>query len=163
MVEIVVAHTANRVIGRDGALPWRLPSDMRHFRELTVGHAVLMGRRTFQSLPERFRPLPERRNLVLSHDHAFAPRGAEVFHSLEEALDSCRGECMVIGGEVTYRETLALCRRVHATEIDVEIEGDAWFPELDAAQWSRTERSEALHENDLSFTFNTYERTGPSL
>lgn len=163
MVEIVVAHTANRVIGREGGLPWRLPSDMRHFRELTLGHAVLMGRRTFQSLPERFRPLPERRNLVLSHDPAFAARGAEAFHSLQDAIEACGGECMVIGGEVTYRETLPLCRLVHATEIDVEMDGDAFFPELAAGEWRRVERSRPLRENELSFTFNTYERTSPSL
>lgn len=158
-----MAHTANRVIGLDGALPWRLPSDMRHFRELTVGHAVLMGRRTFQSLPERFRPLPERRNLVLSHDSAFAVQGAETFTCLQEALDACGGECMVIGGEVTYRETLPLCRVVHATEIDVEMQGDAFFPELAAGEWRCVERSEPIRENDLSFTFKTYERTSPSL
>jgi dihydrofolate reductase len=163
LVEIVVAHTANRVIGRDGALPWRLPADMRHFRELTVGHTVLMGRRTFQSLPNRFRPLPDRRNLVLSHDPSFAPAGAEAFHSLQDALEACAGGCMVIGGEVTYRETLPLCGRVHATEIDVEMEGDAWFPELPASEWQRVERSEVLQENGLSFTFDTYERATPSL
>jgi dihydrofolate reductase len=158
MIEIVVAHARNRVIGRQGSLPWRLPRDMRHFRELTTGGTVLMGRKTFNSIPDAFRPLPDRRNLVLSTDPAFAPPGAEVFGGLEGALEACAGECFVIGGEVTYRETLPICQRIHATEIEAEIEGDALFPELSAGEWACVEESPSMLENELSFTFRTYER-----
>ena len=159
MIAIVVAHSANRVIGGDGELPWRLPSDLRRFRELTSGHTVLMGRRTYESLPDAFRPLPNRRNLVLSGDPAYRAEGAEVFGSLEAALVACDGECFVIGGEQTYREALPLCERLYATEIDVEVEGDAFFPQLDADDWRCVERSERADENNLAFTFKTYERT----
>jgi dihydrofolate reductase len=158
VVAIVVAHSTNRVIGRDGALPWRLPSDLRRFRELTSGHTVLMGRRTYESLPDAFRPLPGRRNLVLSGEASYSPEGAEVFSSLAAALDACEGDCFVIGGEVTYRDALPLCERLYATEIEAELEGDAFFPELDPAQWRLVEDAGRQVENELSFAFRTYER-----
>lgn len=158
MVAIVVAHSANRVIGRDGELPWRLPSDLRRFRELTTGHAVLMGRRTYESLPDGFRPLPERRNLVLSSDTAYRAEGAEVFASMDDALAACEGDCFVIGGEVTYRDALPLCHRLYVTEIDAELDGDAFFPELDPAQWRLVEDAGPQLENELGFAFRTYER-----
>ena len=101
MIALVVALSSNRVIGRDGALPWRLPTDLRRFRELTTGHAVVMGRRTYESLPERFRPLPDRRNIVLSTRASYAAPGAEVFGDLEAALEACEHDCFVIGGGVS--------------------------------------------------------------
>lgn len=159
MISIVVAHSSNRVIGRDGALPWRLPSDLRRFRELTSGHTVLMGRRTFESLPAAFRPLPDRRNLVLSGNSSYRPEGAEVFGGVDAALAACEGECFVIGGDLTYRDALPLCERVYATEIETELDGDAFFPEIDSGQWRCVDCSERLIENDLSFTFRTYERS----
>lgn len=161
MISIVVAHSSNRVIGRDGGLPWRLPADMRRFRELTRGSTVLMGRRTFESLPDAFRPLPERRNLVLSADPGYRPPGVEVFASLQEALDACGDDCFVIGGELAYRDALPHCERLYATEIDAELEGDAFFPEIDGAEWHCVEDSERLVENDLGFVFRTYERAAP--
>jgi len=158
VIAIVVAHSANRVIGRQGALPWRLPADLRRFRELTGGSTVLMGRRTFESLPDAFRPLPGRRNLVLSSDPGYRPEGAEAFSSLDDALDACEGDCFVIGGEVTYRHALQRCERLYATEVDVELDGDAYFPEIDASQWRCVEDGERLVENELGYTFRTYER-----
>jgi dihydrofolate reductase len=158
MVAIVVAHSANRVIGREGGLPWRLPSDLRRFRELTSGHTVLMGRRTYESLPDAFRPLPGRRNLVLSSDPGYRPAGAEVFASLQDALAACDGDCFVIGGEVTYRDALPLCERLYATEIDAELDGDAFFPDIDPAEWRLVEDAGPHHENELGFAFRTYER-----
>ncbi len=160
MVSIVVAHSANRVIGRDGGLPWRLPSDMRRFRELTRGHTVVMGRRTYESLPDAFRPLPERRNIVLSAQPGYAAPGAEVFATLELALQACDGECFVIGGEAAYREALPRCERLYATEIEVELDGDAFFPTVDAAEWRCVDDGEQQVENDLGFAFRTYERAG---
>ncbi len=157
MISLVVARAANGAIGRGGGLPWRLPSDMRHFRELTTGHTVLMGRRTFESLPAKYRPLPERRNLVLSSG-AELP-GAEVFHDLPSALVACEHECFVIGGGVVYNETLALAGRVYATEIEQEIEGDAFFPEMSPSEWRCARRGERIVENELAFTFAEYERT----
>ncbi len=159
MITIVVAHARNRVIGSSGALPWRLPGDLRRFRELTRGSTVLMGRRTFESLPDAFRPLPERRNLVLSTDPAYRAPGAEVFASLDAALAACGGECFVIGGEVTYRAALPRCERVYATEVDAEPDGDAYFPEIDTAQWRLVENSEPFVEDELAYAFKVYERS----
>ena len=160
MIAIVVAHSANRVIGNEGSLPWRLPSDLRRFRELTSGHTVLMGRRTYESLPEAFRPLPDRRNLVLSGDPDYRAEGAEVFPSLQAALAACEGDCFVIGGEVTYRDALPLCERLYATEIEGEHHGDAFFPELVAGEWRLVADGGRQIENELGFAFRTYERAG---
>lgn len=158
MISIVVAHSSNGVIGREGGLPWRLPSDMKRFRELTLGHTVLMGRRTFESLPDAYRPLPGRRNLVLSSDPDYAADGAEVFLDLAAALHACDGDCFVIGGGVTYRDALSLAETVYATEIEAEIDGDAFFPTLAPSEWRCVERGEPIFENEHSFGFRTYER-----
>ncbi|HSZ15390.1 MAG TPA: dihydrofolate reductase [Solirubrobacteraceae bacterium] len=158
MVAIVVARAGNGVIGRDGGLPWRLPSDMRRFRELTSGHTVVMGRRTFESIPDRYRPLPHRRNLVLSASPDWRAPGAEVFADLAGALDACDGDCFVIGGERTYREALPLADRVYATEVEGDFDGDVFFPGLAPGEWRRVEQSERVVENEHGFTFCVYER-----
>ena len=158
MISIVVAHASNGVIGRDGGLPWHLPADLKHFKQLTSGHTVVMGRRTYESLPDRFRPLPNRRNVVLSSNPAYVARGAEVFTSLGSALDGCDGECFVIGGEATYRQALPLSDRVYATQLEAEHDGDARFPGLPAAEWRIVDTSEPVTENEQRFTFRTYER-----
>ena len=155
MISIVVAHSENRVIGRDGGLPWRLPGDLRRFRELTVGHPVVMGRKTFESIPERFRPLPDRRNVVLSS--AFSADGAETFGDLASALDACGGDCFVIGGEEAYRAALPHTQRVYATEVEGEVDGDALFPPLGEG-WRCVEAGEPVEENGHRYTFRTYER-----
>lgn len=163
MLSIVVAHAANRVIGCDGELPWRLPGDLRRFRDLTSGGTVLMGRRTFESLPAAFRPLPQRRNLVLSRDALFAAQGAEVCRDLDEALALCGGECYVIGGALTYAQALPLCERVYATEIDAALDGDALFPALAQREWRLTQRGEPLAENGLTYSFRVYERAAAAV
>ncbi|HEV3047228.1 MAG TPA: dihydrofolate reductase [Solirubrobacteraceae bacterium] len=153
-----MAYARGGTIGREGALPWRLPSDMRHFRELTTGGTVVMGRRTYESLPERFRPLPRRRNLVLSTKPGYAPAGAEPCADLESALAACGEDCFVIGGERVYAAALPRVERVYATEIEEPVEGDAFFPALDPGRWRRAERSPALREEGHSFSFCVYER-----
>jgi dihydrofolate reductase len=157
MVSIVVAQGSNRVIGVSGGLPWDLPSDMRRFRELTMGHAVVMGRKTYESIPERFRPLPGRRNLVISSDPGSAP-GAEVFPSLTAALEACDGSCFVIGGGRVYEEAAALADRCYVTDIDAAPAGDTFFPELAPTEWRCVEESEPLSENAHSFVFRVYDR-----
>jgi len=127
-VRLVWAQAAGGVIGRDGGLPWRLPEDVRHFRELTAGSTVVMGRRTWESLPDRFRPLPGRRNVVLTRDPAWSAPGASVVHSVEEALDL--GDLWVIGGAEVYAAFLPYADEIVRTEVDAEIAGDAVAPEL---------------------------------
>ena len=160
VLSIVVAHSRDRVIGRDGDLPWHLPSDLRRFRELTGGHAVIMGRRTWESIPDRFRPLPGRRNLVLTRDASYEAPGAEVFGDLASALAACEGDAFVIGGGRVYGEALPLADRAFVTRVDADVDGDVFFPELPAAEWSRTDAGEPIVENGLPFVFETYERIG---
>lgn len=157
MIALVVAWAGQeRVIGRDGGLPWHLPSDMKHFKELTTGGTVIMGRKTYESIPARFRPLPERRNIVLSSSASFA--GAEAYTSLESALAAAGTDAYVIGGGATYAETLPLADRVYATEIAQAVAGDVFFPALDPAQWAVSSASEPVAENGHEFTIKVYDR-----
>jgi dihydrofolate reductase len=158
MVAIVVAHSSNRVIGRDGDLPWHLPTDLKHFRELTDGGAVVMGRKTYESLPDAYRPLPNRRNIVLSTDPSFHAEGAEVMPSLEVAVQACGEQCFVIGGGATYEHALAHSNLVYATVVDGAVEGDTVFPQLPDAEWRCVEHGEPLCENGYTFSFKRYER-----
>jgi dihydrofolate reductase len=157
VISLVVARSRNGTIGADGTLPWRLPSDLRRFREITTGGTVVMGRRTFESIPDAFRPLPERRNIVLSRN-GYTADDVEVLADLDSALDACAGDCFVIGGEQTYRDALPFAERAYVTEIDGDIDGDAFFPELEAGRWRRSERGEPQSENGHSFTFCVYDR-----
>lgn len=160
MRSIVVAYGANRGIGYRGKLPWRLPSDMRHFRELTTGGTVLMGRKTFQSLPDAFRPLPQRRNIVISANPSFAAAGAEICHNIDAALKACGEDCFVIGGGSIYEQTLGQCERVYATAVLESPLSDTYFPELPPGQWSLSERTADIWENGTRFRFATYDRIG---
>jgi dihydrofolate reductase len=160
VISIIVAHSSNRVIGQDGDLPWHLPADLKRFRELTTGSTVIMGRKTFESLPPEYRPLPNRRNIVLSSDPDYAADGAEVLPSLASALEQCGPDCFVIGGGATYLQALEHSTRVYATEIDGPYQGDTFFPVLSKREWRCVEGSEAISENGHSFTFKVYERQG---
>jgi len=153
IISLIVAASTNNVIGKDNRLLWHLPSDMKFFRELTTGGTVIMGRRTWESIPERFRPLPGRRNLVLSRGGEI--EGAEVFTSLEAALEAADGDVFVIGGGATYEAALPLADRVYATEIDAEVEGDTRFPELTG--WRCVDAGEPTSENGHTFRFKRYE------
>ncbi len=149
-IALVVAHSRNRVIGRDGDLPWHLPSDLRRFKELTTGGTVVMGRRTWDSLPPRFRPLPGRRNVVVSRNGCDAP---DVRRSVEEALED---GCFVIGGGEIYAQALPHADRVYATEIDADVDGDVFFPALDG--FREVQRSAPIEEHGHRYSFVTYDR-----
>ena len=141
MAEIVLiaAVARNRVIGKDNALIWNIPADMAHFKALTTGQTVIMGRKTWESLPPRFRPLPGRRNIVISRQADYATPGAELAGSLEAALQLVAGSptAFVIGGEQIYRQAMAVADRLEITEVDIEPDGDAWFPEIPEAEWNK--------------------------
>ena len=154
-IVIIAAVARNRVIGKDNQLLWHIPEDMAHFKALTAGHTVIMGRKTWESLPPRFRPLPGRRNIVITRQAAYAATGAELAGSLEKALElaSTASVAFVIGGEQIYRQAMAVADRLEITEVDQEPEGDAWFPEIDAVDWKKTATSEGS-----GFAFVTYLR-----
>jgi dihydrofolate reductase len=166
-IALIWAMARNRVIGRHNALPWRLPVDMKHFRELTTGHPVLMGRKTFESLG---RPLPNRINIVITSDRHYAPQGCLVAHSLDEALALAvqhvppnDPEIFVIGGEQLYTQMLSRADRLYMTRVEIDAEGDAWFPEFDLGTWREIQRDAhpADDKNPYPCTFLTLERKPP--
>ncbi|MFG6449771.1 dihydrofolate reductase [Roseateles sp. BYS180W] len=142
ILTLIAALDRARGIGRDNELLVRLPEDMARFKALTLGHTVIMGRRTWDSLPERFRPLPQRRNVVLSRQTGLSLPGAEVFTSLDEALAACEDDAQVfvIGGAQIYAQAMELAQVLELTEIDAEFPADAHFPAVDPQQWREVSR-----------------------
>jgi dihydrofolate reductase len=151
VIGLVWAQSANGVIGRAGTLPWHLPEDLKHFRSVTAGATVLMGRHTWESLPPRFRPLPDRRNLVLSRT---PQQGVETFPDLPEALAAVSGDGWVIGGAAVYRATLPFADRIVVTELQETFDGDTFAPEVGrppdvVGEWQ--ESSTGLHYRFLTW------------
>lgn len=139
MLSIIVAMTHNRVIGKDNQLPWRLPADLKHFKALTMGKPIIMGRKTFDSIGK---PLPGRSNIVVTRDPGYQAEGVIIVHSLEEAIEITRGvpEAMLIGGAQLYAAALPRTQRIYLTLIDVVIPGDAFFPDYDPHDWREIAR-----------------------
>lgn len=160
-LSLIAAVAANGVIGADNQLLWHLPADMQHFRELTAGHVVIMGRKTWESLPEKFRPLPKRRNLVISRNAAYAAPGAEVFTSLAAAVAACADapRAYVIGGGEIYTQAMPLAQCLELTELHQAFDGDAFFPAVNADEWQAIHR-DCRSDNGIDFDFVTYERRG---
>jgi dihydrofolate reductase len=159
LISLIVAMAQNGVIGRDNALPWRLPEDLKRFKEFTLGKPILMGRRTFEAIG---RPLPRRANLVLTRDRDWRSPGVIPVHSVEEALLQTRtcDELVVIGGAEIYRLLLPLARRIYLTHVHADIPGDTYFPAFDPAQWDdvelHTQPADERHAHPI--TFVTLER-----
>jgi dihydrofolate reductase len=158
-VTIIAALGRNRVIGKDNRMPWHISDDLKRFKALTLGHPVVMGRKTFQSIGK---PLSGRDNIVITRSHAFAAPGCRVVHSLAEALTAAQGaaEVFVIGGAEIYAPALPLADRLQLTEVDAAIDGDAYFPQFDRSAWQEIARESRSTEgpNGLSYDFVTYER-----
>lgn len=159
IISLIAAMSANRVIGNAGKIPWKLPADMKHFRDVTKGKPIIMGRRTFESIGHA---LPERTNIVMTRDRTFHAEGCRIGNSREEAITLAGNadEIMVIGGEVIYKEFLSPAHRIYLTIIDVELQGDAFFPEINSAEWQETSREEHQpdEENPYAYTFITLEK-----
>lgn len=159
ILTLIAAVARNGVIGIDNRLPWHLPADLRHFRELTTGHAVIMGRKTWESLPEKFRPLPGRRNIVVTRDAAYRAAGATVAASLPAAVAAAGAdEAFVIGGAELYAAAMPLADRLHLTELAAAFEGDTHFPAVDSRHWRQTAREAHSGEGALDYAFVTYQR-----
>ena len=161
MLSLIAALDERDAIGRGNQLPWHLPADMKHFRCLTLGHTVLMGRRTFDSLPKG--ALPDRRNIVLSTRADVCCAGCLVVHSVGEAIEACRGdaEAFVIGGREVYRQLLPVADRIYLTRVHHTFpESDVFFPTVDWGAWREIERTEhaADEKNAYALSFVTYER-----
>ena len=138
---LVVAMTPDRVIGKDGDMPWHIPEDLRHFRRVTTGHAIIMGRKTHESIG---RPLPGRQNIVITRNTAAQYPGCDVVHSLEEAIALAREggdeEPRVVGGGAIYTLALPLATKLILTEVDLDVDGDTFFPEYEPERWTETDR-----------------------
>lgn len=160
-ITLIAAVARNRVIGCDNQLIWHLPEDMAYFKAVTAGHTVLMGRKTWDSLPPRFRPLPGRRNIVLTRQHAFAAEGAEVIDSLPTALQKMAADeaVFVIGGADLYAQALPLAERMMLTEVELEPQGDVLFPSFSRQEWRETSRKPGVSADGTRYAFVVYERT----
>ncbi|MDM0034560.1 dihydrofolate reductase [Variovorax sp. J22P271] len=160
-MNLILARAANGVIGLDGVMPWHLPEDMAHFKRQTAGAPVIMGRKTWDSIPPRFRPLVGRRNIVVTRNADWQADGAERAGSLQEAIALCEqarsDEAWVIGGAQIYAEAQPLAQRVVLTEIARDYEGDAWAPAF-GPDWHETSREAHVAANGLPFSFVTLER-----
>lgn len=164
IVSLIAAHARNRAIGKNNDLPWHLPNDMRYFMETTQGHCVIMGRKNYESLPHKYRPLANRTNIVVTRQSNFEAFGCTVVHSFADALQEAKQknetEVFVIGGAEIYTQALPVADRLYLTEIDALVEGDTFFPVVDYAAYKEVSRkhhaSDAKHA--YAFDFVVYER-----
>jgi dihydrofolate reductase len=159
-LNLIFARSRNGVIGKDNTLPWHLPEDLAHFKQTTFGQPVLMGRKTWESLPPKFRPLPGRTNIVVTRQTNWHAEGAVVAHSIEDAVQHCPpdSQVWVIGGAEVYAQAMPLAARAVMTEIDADFEGDAFAPTFDSS-WKETERTSHTAANGLRYSLVTLTRT----
>jgi len=149
--------SSNRVIGVNNTLPWHISEDLKHFKSLTTGHTIIMGRKTYESIG---RPLPNRRNIVISRNTEVSYEGAEVVHSIEDAFSICKNdnEVFVIGGSNIYEQALSLVDYIYITEIKKSFSGDAFFPEINKQMWIESSRENHITNDGLEFSFVKYQK-----
>ena len=157
LIKFVVAYSSNRAIGLNNQLPWRLPSDLAHFKRSTMGQPIIMGRNTWESLG---RPLPGRANLVISRNADYKAPGAQVFTSVDDALEACGDapSICVIGGAQIFKQAMPLADEIIATEVHADVPGDVFFPPLPAEEWEEMQRDSQPEENGYNFDFVLYKR-----
>lgn len=161
ILSAIVAISDNNVIGKDNELPWYLPADLKYFKKTTLGHPVIMGRKSFESIGH---PLPKRTNIVVTRDPYYLSSNILIAHSIQEALLIAEGleseETFIIGGATIYESCLPLLNRMYITEVHAEIEGDTWFPDWDRNEWKLVfeEHHKADEKNEFDHSFKTYER-----
>lgn len=159
IISLIVAMAQNRVIGRDNALPWRLPADLHYFKHTTLGKPIVMGRKTFESIGK---PLPGRANIIITQDKNYHAAGCWVVHSIDEALrvTQSNAEVMVIGGAKLFEQMLPRATRIYLTEIHQDIPGDTYFPELNRAAWRETQRIDCApdEKNPYAYSFVVLEK-----
>ena len=155
MIKIIVAMSKNRVIGDSNKLIWNLPADLKRFKEITTGHPIIMGRKTYESIG---RPLPNRRNIIITRDESYSV-DCEVVNSIEEALLLCGDDCFIIGGGEIYRQSIDIADKIYLTLVDEEFEGDTHFPKI-TSEWYISNRidRESDEKNKYNYSFIEYER-----
>lgn len=160
MISLIAAVADNQVIGSNNDLPWHIPADLKHFRELTTGHAVIMGSNTYNAISERLGgPLPNRLNVVLTHNEAFNIPGVACYRSLNKALAN-HPDAFIIGGASIYEQTIGLADRLYITEVHASPDGDTYFPPIDRGRWHEVLREDhkADVKNQFDYSFITYEK-----
>jgi dihydrofolate reductase len=163
-ISIIVAVGSNRAIGKNNSLIWHLPADMKFFKEKTTGHCIITGRKNYESIPEKFRPLPNRTNIIVTRQANYNAPGAIITSSLQEAIEKAKQisdqEIFIIGGGDIFRQSLHLTDTIYLTEIDQAFDADVFFPELDAHDWQEVERVKGKQDekNNYPFSFVTYKR-----
>lgn len=156
-LSLLVAMARNRVIGKNNTLPWHLPADLKHFKALTMGHPIIMGRKTYESIG---RVLPGRTNVIVTRQKAYQVLGAITVNSIDDALKVCQegvegnDEVFLIGGAELYRQTLGRCNRIYATEIQRDFDGDAFFPRIDMEEWQEISREKHFSEEADAFDYH---------
>lgn len=160
IISLIAAVSKNNVIGNDNGLPWKLPKEIAYFKEKTIGKPVILGRKTFQTFGER--PLPKRPHIVVTRDRSYAPKNVQVAHSMEEAFELAKTvtnkEIMVIGGAEIYKQALDFCDRIYLTEIDIQAEGDVFFPAFNKELFKEASRIKEK-EGGISYDFVIYEKS----
>jgi dihydrofolate reductase len=160
IISLIVAMDDNGVIGAGGGLPWRLPADLKHFREVTMGKPIVMGRKTHESIG---RPLPGRENIILTRDPDYTAEGCTVLHGVDDLYLHCRkaDEVMIMGGADLYKEFLDKASLIYLTEVHARVEGDTWFPDYDPDVWDEIARQDfrADDDNEYDYSFVVLERT----
>ena len=160
MISLIVAKAENNVIGSNNDLPWYLPADLRRFKELTTGHTVVMGRKTFESILARLgTPLPNRRNVLLTRNPATAPEGVDVIHDID-SVRRLEGTVFVIGGAEVYRQLFPYVEKLYVTEVKAQIDGDVYFPAINLREWREVSRESHKKDekNQYDFDFVVYDR-----
>jgi dihydrofolate reductase len=157
ILSVIAAMARNRVIGIRNTLPWRLPEDLKHFKALTMGHHIVMGRKTYESIGK---PLPGRTTVIVTRDANYRVEGCLVANSLDAAIAACGHdpEIFFVGGADLYAQVLPRAERLYLTEIQAEYEGDAWFPAFDLGEWRETERNRQVNADGLGYDFVVYRR-----
>jgi dihydrofolate reductase len=160
---IIAAASKNLVIGKDNDLPWNLPSDLKSFKKITEGSFVIMGRKCWESIPEKFRPLPKRENIVITRDKYYNAVGAVTINDLETLIkvfknDGEHGEVFIIGGAQIYKEAFKHADKMYLTQILSDVEGDTYLEGLDYSEWVLTETSPTIEENGFEFRFTTFDK-----
>lgn len=164
IISLIAAVAENNVIGKDNNLPWHLPTDMKYFRDTTMGHCVIMGRKNYDSIPLKYRPLDGRTNIVVTRQKDFKAEGCIVVNSVEGALSECRKknetEVFIIGGADIYKQTIDAADKLYYTKIHHTFEGDAFFPSVDGSKWKLTSKKDinADEKNKFPFSFCVYEK-----
>jgi dihydrofolate reductase len=152
-ISLIVAMASNRVIGLDEKMPWHLSADLKKFKQITMGAPIIMGRKTFESIG---RPLPGRRNIIISRNTHYQQKGCDVYQDLHQAFNSCTdcAEVFVIGGATLYQATLPQANTLYLTEIHQEFQGDTWFPEINRAHWQEIERTDVTNDETVNFSYS---------